>query len=252
MIRIFISLLTIFTLVFCEENKDISTKSEDLMQTDQEDTTATDTIKTNNSDSTEYAYLALGDSYTIGESVSEADRWPVQLVASLKNAGISFAEPRIIARTGWTTNELMSAIDAADLNQTFDLVSLLIGVNNQYRGYKIDQQEREFEILLHKAIAFAGGDRSKVFVVSIPDYGVTPFGKNGNPEKIATEIDQYNAINKKIADLYQIQYFDITPISRLALGNPDLIARDGLHPSGLMYQEWVKLIFPWVKMTFEP
>lgn len=250
MIRTFISLLIIFTLSFCVEKNDDLTQSKDLEMVDKQDSIRSDT--TDNQTTADYTYLALGDSYTIGESVDQSDRWPVQLVDSLKSNGISISDPMIIAKTGWTTNELLTAISEADVKQTFDLVSLLIGVNNQYRGLLIDQQKREFEQLLIHAIAFAGGNRSKVFVVSIPDYGVTPFGKNGNPDKIATEIDQYNALNKEIANLYQIQYFDITPISRLALENSDLIARDGLHPSGLMYQEWVKLIFPWVKTTFIP
>ncbi|MEP0367568.1 MAG: SGNH/GDSL hydrolase family protein [Cyclobacteriaceae bacterium] len=193
-----------------------------------------------------FTYLALGDSYTIGESVAEVDRWPVQLTDTLKRKGIQIETPKIIAKTGWTTDELLSAIEKEELTQTYDMVSLLIGVNNQYRGYPISQQEEEFEVLLKKAIAFVGGDTSRVFVVSIPDYGVTPFGQNGDPEKIAKEIDEYNALNKRIADLYEIQYFDITPISRSAENNPDMIATDGLHPSGLMYSEWVKLIFPWV------
>ncbi|MEP4534535.1 MAG: SGNH/GDSL hydrolase family protein [Cyclobacteriaceae bacterium] len=193
-----------------------------------------------------FTYLALGDSYTIGESVAEVDRWPVQLTDTLKRKGIQIETPKIIAKTGWTTDELLSAIEKEELTQTYDMVSLLIGVNNQYRGYPISQQEEEFEVLLKKAIAFAGGDASRVFVVSIPDYGVTPFGQNGDPEKIAKEIDEYNALNKRIADLYEVQYFDITPNSRSAENNPDLIATDGLHPSGLMYSEWVKLIFPWV------
>ncbi|MEO9475598.1 MAG: SGNH/GDSL hydrolase family protein [Cyclobacteriaceae bacterium] len=203
------------------------------------DTTAMDQTDT-------FTYLALGDSYTIGEAVAVSDRWPVQLIDTLKAKGVEIETPKIIARTGWTTDELLAAIEKEQLTETYDLVSLLIGVNNQYRGYPVSQQETEFKVLLNQAIQFAGGDTSRVFVVSIPDYGVTPFGKNGNPEKIAKEIDEYNALNKRIADLYEVQYFDITPGSREAENNPDLIATDGLHPSGLMYSEWVKLIFPWV------
>ncbi len=187
-------------------------------------------------------YLALGDSYTIGESVEESDRWPNQLQKLLLNAGVDVAKPEILARTGWTTNELKGAIANSTLKNEYQLVSLLIGVNNQYRGYPKDQQQEEFEDLLIRSIEFAQGDAARVFVVSIPDYGATPFGQSRNPEKIGAEIDKYNAINKAICDQYDVLYFDITPISRQALENPDLIAPDELHPSGLMYKKWVELV----------
>lgn len=199
-----------------------------------------------NSEMDTLTYLALGDSYTIGESVPQSDRWPVQLVAKLNELGDTIAQPQIIAKTGWTTNELMDAIDRAEVADAYDLVSLLIGVNNQYRGYPISQQEREFEELLQKAIAFAGSDTSRVFVVSIPDWGVTPFGESRDREQIAREIDQYNDLNQLICKKYGVKYFDITPISREAADDPTLIAGDGLHPSGKMYERWVELIYPWV------
>lgn len=193
------------------------------------------------------SFLALGDSYTIGESVSETLRWPVQLQAMLIDSlDIKLKDPRIIARTGWTTDELQQAINDADIKgQTFDLVGLLIGVNNQYRGYNVDQYRVEFLNLLDQAIGFSGGDTTRVFVISIPDYGVTPFAQNRDKEKIAKEIDLYNTIAKEFAEKRGVTYFDITPISREAVEDPTLIAGDGLHPSGKMYAEWVKLIFPW-------
>lgn len=188
-------------------------------------------------------FLALGDSYTIGEAVSEPKRWPVQLRDSLLAQGINMESPRIIARTGWTTDELMRAVDGtSDLRDTFELVSLLIGVNNQYRGYDTVRYEREFPRLLQKALDFAGGDTSRVIVLSIPDYGATPFGNGADREKISRELDWYNAYAQEQAEENGVTFFDITPISREARDKPDLVARDGLHPSGLMYTRWVELI----------
>jgi lysophospholipase L1-like esterase len=180
-------------------------------------------------------YLALGDSYTIGESVAEADRFPNQLAREL-----GIAPPQIIAKTGWTTDELNAAIDAANPQGPFDLVTLLIGVNNQYRGRDAEQYRGEFAALLQRAIGFAGGDATKVIVVSIPDWGVTPFAEGRDRAKIATEIDRYNAINREEAARAGAKYVDITPISR---GNDAaLVADDKLHPSGRQYTEWVKAI----------
>ena len=140
------------------------------------------------------SYLALGDSYTIGEAVSEDQRWPVQLTEKLNEAGIKVDDPLIIAKTGWTTNELQEAIAEKNPETDYDLVSLLIGVNNQYRGYPIDQYKKEFKELLLQAVVFADGDTTKVFVVSIPNYGVTPFGMEKGEEKIRQELLVYDAI----------------------------------------------------------
>ena len=191
-----------------------------------------------------YTFLALGDSYTIGESVEDSQRWPVQLAERLGQDSITL-EPTIVATTGWTTDELLSGIVKSDTEGTYDLVSLLIGVNNQYRGYDEDQYEKEFKVLLDKAIEFANGNNHHVFVVSIPDYGVTPFVKEKgmDPEKIAHELDSYNAIAQKIATLRDISFIDITEISRNAAGDATLIAADGLHPSGKMYKQWVEQMY---------
>lgn len=186
-------------------------------------------------------FLALGDSYTIGESVAAEERWPVQLVRALNTKGEDFAAPDIIATTGWRTDELMKAIDTENPRHDYDLVSLLIGVNNQYQGRPSEEYEIEFEKLLQKAIAFAGGDNSKVIVLSIPDYGYTPFGK----EKIKTisrEIDELNAINMGISKKHDVTYVYITDISRHGLDDSDLVASDGLHPSAKMYAKWVEEI----------
>jgi len=185
-------------------------------------------------------YLALGDSYTIGESVPENERWSNQL-AELIGGNI---EVKIIARTGWTTSELWQGIQKETLTPPYDMVSLLIGVNNQYRGYDKEEYRQEFVFLLNKAIEYAGGDKNKVFVVSIPDWGVTPFAKGRNAETIASEIDAFNQINKEESEKLGIAYVDVTPISREAVNDADLIAPDGLHPSGKMYAEWAKLALP--------
>jgi lysophospholipase L1-like esterase len=181
-------------------------------------------------------FLALGDSYTIGESVAVPDRWPNQLAARL-----GIANPEIIAKTGWTTDELSSAIDAAKPQGPYALVTLLIGVNNQYRGRDAEQYRKEFVALLHRAIIFAGGDPKRVVVVSIPDWGVTPFAANRDQAKIGAEIDHFNAINAEETKRSGARYADITPVSRR---DATLVAPDGLHPSAKMYSEWVSVIEP--------
>lgn len=189
----------------------------------------------------EKKYLALGDSYTIGESVSEAERWPNQLRDSLNKKGYAIGKPTIIATTGWRTDNLKNAMNIAQLKPEYDLVSLLIGVNNQYQGKSSDQYAIEFEDLLKTAIHLAKGRKENVFVVSIPDYGFTPFGKP-NQEAITKAIDLFNEINARITYKYKVQYFNITEISRDGLTDPSLVAGDGLHPSGKMYAQWVELI----------
>ncbi len=189
----------------------------------------------------EYKYLALGDSYTIGEGVAEQDRWPNQLAEKWRKDGKVVADPQIIATTGWRTDELIQAIHKAKLKNEYDVVSLLIGVNNQYQGKLADQYAVEFEELINTSIRLAKGNTKNVFVVSIPDYGYTPFG-NTRQEVISKEIDQFNLINKKIADQYQIAYISITDISRKALQDTELVASDGLHPSGHMYAQWADRI----------
>ena len=190
-------------------------------------------------------FLALGDSYTIGEAVEEHDRWPVKFVAMLAERGIAFEVPQIIATTGWTTDELSAAIDRENPQGPFDLVSLLIGVNNQYRGYSLENYRIEFEALLKRAIAFAGGDTTKTVVISIPDWGATPFAADRDRALIAKEIDAYNASNREISERYKVSYIDITPHSRLALHDSSMTASDTLHPSSLVYAHWKDLIADW-------
>jgi lysophospholipase L1-like esterase len=189
-------------------------------------------------------FLALGDSYTIGESVPPADRWPVQLAARLRGGGLPVDDPLIIATTGWTTDELMAGIDQANPGGAYDLVSLLIGVNNQYRGRDPEEYRQQFMALLNRAIAFAGGSPSRVIVLSIPDWGVTPFAAGRDRVEVARAIDRFNAINREETARLGANYVDVTPISRRAADDPALIAEDGLHPSGKMYADWAELAFP--------
>jgi lysophospholipase L1-like esterase len=189
-------------------------------------------------------YLALGDSYTIGESVRPEERWPVQLAARLRQADISIDDPFIIATTGWTTDELSAGINVAKPVGPFDLVSLLIGVNNQYRGRRADEYRREFTALLQRAIQFTGDRPARVLVLSIPDWGVTPFAADRDRARIRAEIDQFNAINRAVTEQFGARYVDVTPISRRAASDTGLIANDGLHPSGKMYALWADLAFP--------
>ena len=185
------------------------------------------------------SFLALGDSYTIGESVDAAMRWPNQLVAALNRSGLEFEQPEIIAKTGWTTDELLAALDQASLAASYDYVSLLIGVNNQYRGRSVTSFEPEFTVLLERAISYSNRKANGVFVVSIPDWGVMPFAEGRDARKIALEIDTYNKSIERICKIYGVRFFDITEISRKASETPSFVASDGLHPSGEMYAAWV-------------
>lgn len=188
-------------------------------------------------------YLALGDSYTIGESVEEAERFPNQLAAMLAAKGVT-VDVKIIARTGWTTDELWQGIQADTVTPPYDMVSLLIGVNNQYRGRSSEEYREGFIFLLNKAIEYAGGDAKRVIIFSIPDWGVTPFAYGKDTTQIANEIDAFNKINLEESKNAGTHYVDVTPISRLALNDKTLIAGDGLHPSGKMYAEWAKSALP--------
>lgn len=192
-------------------------------------------------------FLALGDSYTIGESVAEVQRWPVQLATALTASGYKVEKPEIVAVTGWRTDDLKNALLDRDMSKDYGLVSLLIGVNNQYQGRTISEYGREFEHLLEMATNYAGGDKGKVIVLSIPDYGYTPFGKD-KQKKISEQIDAFNDVNRRITSSREIRYIDITDISRMGLSNRELIAEDGLHPSGKMYKLWVEKILTQLKL----
>jgi len=194
-------------------------------------------------------YLALGDSYTIGESVYESERWPNQLARLISSSPQFGASGRgvditLIARTGWTTDELWEGIQAHELQPPYDLVSLLIGVNNQYRGRDIEEYRAQFVFMLDKSIEYAGGEADRVIVLSIPDWGVTPFAAGRDSRQIAAEIDRFNAVNRQETARAGAHYVDVTPISREAVHDPALIAGDGLHPSGKMYAVWAELALP--------
>lgn len=196
-----------------------------------------------------YTYLALGDSYTIGEMVNEKERFPVQLSSMLNSDSIDIAEPLIIAKTGWTTDELLAAIKEKNVKDTFNIVTLLIGVNNQYRGRDAENYRSELKQLLDIAINYAGGKKEHVFVLSIPDWGVTPFAEGKDRGKIAAEIDEYNRVKKEECEKLGVKFYDITGISRTI--DPALIASDGLHPSGKMYKMWVDKIYSDIKATLK-
>lgn len=189
-------------------------------------------------------FLALGDSYTIGEGVLPEERWPVQLAALLRARGFAVEEPDIVAKTGWTTDELVEGIIRASPSAPYDWVFLLIGVNNQYRGSPPEMYRQEFAELLLQAIDFAGGHPQRVIVLSIPDWGVTPFGaqdaRGRSPAQISAEIAMFNAINREETLLMEAHYVDITPISQEARSDLSLLAPDQLHPSGKMYARWAE------------
>ncbi|WP_034256773.1 SGNH/GDSL hydrolase family protein [Adhaeribacter aquaticus] len=213
----------------------------------QQDTPAPDlsAMDTPNPSSYQYSYLALGDSYTIGESVLESERWGVLLANSLRNNKVSVANPTTIARTGWTTGELLAAIEARKLQGTFDLVSLLIGVNNQYRGQSPELPFRsEFKELLAIAIKFGKGNPANVIVLSIPNWSLTPFGSGSNKELMTKQIAAYNAIIQEECKKANVSFIDITPLTEKAKDDLTYVANDGLHYSGRMHMEWANAALP--------
>lgn len=189
-----------------------------------------------------YSYLALGDSYTIGESVPMSKNFPHQTVTLLKKAGVNMNEPAIVAKTGWTTDELQEQLSRTRLAVPFDFVTLLIGVNNQYRGRSADEYAKQFEELLQQAIDYADGKTNHVIVLSIPDWGVTPFAEGRDRAKIAKEIDLFNSINERISKQYKVHYINITPFTREATTDKTLVAKDGLHPSAKDYARWAEKV----------
>lgn len=190
-------------------------------------------------------FLALGDSYTIGESVSETERWTSQLVERLKAHHVDM-DVQVIAKTGWTTGELWQAMGENTITPPYELVSLLVGVNNQYRGYSIDEYREEFRFILKHAIEYAGQRPGRVLVLSIPDWGVTPYALENARlcEVVSGEIDRFNAVNLQETRLAGARYIDVTSVSRQASNDLSLIANDGLHPSGKMYALWADLVLP--------
>ncbi|MFT3892556.1 MAG: SGNH/GDSL hydrolase family protein [Anaerolineales bacterium] len=198
-------------------------------------------------------YLALGDSYTIGESVRVSERWPEQLAAQMRTSP-QFAGKDIqvttIARTGWTVDELWKGIQASPPQGTYDLVTLLIGVNDQFRGYPVDGYREDFRFMLGKAIEYAGGDADRVMVLSIPDWGFTPYAADRDTEPISQQIDLFNTVSLDETKSAGAHYVDVTIISRMGMDDFELITLDRLHPSGKMYGLWVKKVLPVVLNIF--
>jgi lysophospholipase L1-like esterase len=189
-------------------------------------------------------YLALGDSYTIGQGVEEAARFPHQAADLLRQQGVDVSAPDYIAQTGWTTDELLSAIDRRSPPAQYALVTLLIGVNDQFRRRDTGQYAAHFTTCLEKAVMLAGGNAGRVFVLSIPDYSVTPVGRNWDPQRTSREIDLYNLVNRRITSANRIRYIDITDSTRLAASDPRRVTTDGLHPSRLEYATWARMLAP--------
>ncbi|HRH61001.1 MAG TPA: SGNH/GDSL hydrolase family protein [Chitinophagaceae bacterium] len=189
-----------------------------------------------------FSYLALGDSYTIGEGVPLHESFPYQTVQLLRKKKLHFHAPEIVAKTGWTTSELAEHILHTKLNEHYDFVTLLIGVNNQYRGLAVDDYKNDFEFLLRKAIHFADEKKNHVIVLSVPDWGVTPFAKGRNAATIAGEINNYNEVNNEIASKYKVHYINITPETRKAKDDASLLTADKLHYSGKEHAVWAKLV----------
>lgn len=191
-------------------------------------------------------FLALGDSYTIGEGVEPDGRWPDQLAMALRKSGSAIGAPEIVARTGWTTDELSAAMERHTFAPPYDLVTLLIGVNNQYRGRDVDNYRAEFRALLQRAIVLAGDRPHRVVVVSIPDWGATVFGQHcgRDTQNIARELNLYNAANADVAAELHVHYADVTAASRDRGNQADMLVGDGLHPSAAMYARWLDAILP--------
>lgn len=198
-----------------------------------------------------YTYLALGDSYTIGEQVAIKENFPYTTVSMLRALNMDVSDPVIIAKTGWTTDELAAAIQEHNITDSFSFVTLLIGVNNQYRGRDAENYKEEFTQLLNQAIAFANNDTNHVFVLSIPDWGVTPFAEDRDRKQVAQEIDKYNAANKSISEQHGCHYLDITDSTRENGMKAEYLAEDKLHPSAKEYHVWAKRLAPMIEQTFK-
>ncbi len=193
-------------------------------------------------------YLALGDSYTIGQNVQPTERFPYLLASALRQQNISISDPQYIATTGWTTANLQNAIASTDPPSNFDLVTLLIGVNDQYQHRDTADYRSRFTQLLNKSVTLAGNHKEKVFVLSIPDYSATPFVEAGDKARVSREIGWFNAINKQVTLQMNIAYIDITPLTREAANDPSLLTNDHLHYSAKEHQQWTNLILPYAKM----
>ncbi|MBT6729269.1 GDSL-type esterase/lipase family protein [Flavobacteriaceae bacterium] len=199
-------------------------------------------LNTNSSDQTQFTLLALGDSYTIGEGVDEDQRWPNQFIQVAYENGVDFISSRIIAETGWKSNDLINAIESSNFDKKYDYISLLIGVNNQFNSKPVNEFKKDLDKLLIK-INNLKKKNGSVLIISIPDWGSSPFGLGFDRNEISNEINTFNNSLKSFANNNGLDYVDVTEISRRAINEPNLIAVDNLHPSGIMYLEWAKKIF---------
>ena len=229
-----------FILLACSKSKDSQILATENLYDIQQEPQATEEKRA------KYNYLALGDSYTVGQNVDASESFPAQLEKLLEKNLNAKINTDLVATTGWRTDNLIDGIKSSSLEPVYDFVTLLIGVNNQYQGQPFSQYEEEFPLLLERALKFTGNDPSKVIVISIPDYGYTPFGENGGMQAISKDIDTYNAFAESTASLKNVAYVNITDISRQGLDQPELVADDGLHPSGKAYKMFVDRIAPFI------
>ena len=226
-------------IIACDSSS--SFDDETLISID-EDASVNQNLNSDNSNKTQFSLLALGDSYTIGEGVNEDQIWPNQFIKVAYENGVDFSSPRIIAETGWKSYDLINAIESSNFEKKYDYVSLLIGVNNQFNSRPIKEFEEDLEKLLDKMKKIIK-DQGNIIIISIPDWGYTPFGENYNRESISNEIDRFNNSLKKFANINDLKFVDVTDISRRAIYQSNLITNDNLHPSGLMYFLWAQKIY---------
>jgi len=241
--------LTIIIILSCSNENHLNDKDQNEFISNNQEALIDISDNTNQSltESNNLSFLALGDSYTIGESVSQDQRWPNQMVDIALNQDVFFDQPNIIAKTGWRTEQLIDTLNKINFNKKFDYVSLMIGVNNQYSLKPIDIFRSDLIKLLDMSIGYSI-KRDNVVLISIPDWGVTPFAEGYDRNIIKEDIDQFNSVIKDIANTNNILYVDVTEISRRAMIEKDLIANDSLHPSGKMYKEWAEKIYDqWIK-----
>jgi lysophospholipase L1-like esterase len=251
-----LTLLFVLAVIFsgCSQENDMSiyeTSLDIILEPEAPTTISNEVSGPHLNESGTYNYLALGDSYTIGASVENNDSFPLQLKDRLEQGIKIKVNTEIIAVTGWRTDNLLDAVSRGTQLPSYDLVTLLIGVNNQYQGKPFSVYTREFPQLLEKAIALAYGNPKNVVVISIPDYAYTPFAEGRNTDKISKEIDEYNAFAKSVALQNGVPFVNITDITRNGLSNPELVAGDGLHPSGEAYKRFVDVLYPVVLPIFE-
>ena len=233
--------LSYFLIFIIACNSSSSFDDETLISID-EDASVNQNLNSDNSNQTQFSLLALGDSYTIGEGVNEDQIWPNQFIKVAYENGVDFSSPRIIAETGWKSYDLINAIESSNFEKKYDYVSLLIGVNNQFNSRPVNEFENDLDKLLIK-INNLKKKSGSVLIISIPDWGSSPYGVGFDRNEISNEINSFNNSLKSFANINGLKYVDVTEISRRAINEPNLIAIDNLHPSGIMYLEWAKKIF---------